>query len=97
MEIRESKTAPKAYAQMERNTVQGSRFDYGNSGGCMKTMRFAAVVCVVCLGLVMLSGCGGSSSMISIQVNSVTGILMMDQTPLGSATPNTLNFTATAN
>src|SRR5271170_8105340 len=95
MEIRGSKTVPKAYAQMERNTAQGGRFDHGNSGGCMKTMRFAAVVCVVCLGLGILSGCGGGSSMISITINSVTGILMMDQTPLGSATPNTLNFTAT--
>ncbi len=70
MEIRESKTVSKAYAQMERNAARGSRFDHGNSGSCMKTMRFAAVFCMAILGLSSLPGCGGgSNSMISIEVN----------------------------
>jgi hypothetical protein len=59
----------------------------------MNRMRFAAVAC---LGLVILSGCGGGSGlMISIEVNSVNGLSTMDETPLGSPTPNMLNFTAT--
>lgn len=61
----------------------------------MKRMRFAAVTCLACLGLMVLSGCGGGSKfMISIVLNSVNGLLTMDETPLGSATTNTLNFTA---
>jgi hypothetical protein len=62
----------------------------------MKKMRFAAVFCAACLGLVILSGCGGGSGlMISVEVESANGLLMMDETPLGSATSNALNFTAT--
>jgi hypothetical protein len=58
-------------------------------------MRFAAVFCLASLALMMLTGCGGGKSMISIEVQSVNGLLTMDETPLGSATPNMLNFTAT--
>ncbi len=80
---------------MGSTTARGSRFDYGNFGGCMKRMRFAAVTSLACLGLMVLSGCGGGSKfMISIVLNSVNGLLTMDETPLGSATTNTLNFTA---
>jgi hypothetical protein len=80
---------------MGSTTARGSRFDYGNFGGCMKRMRFAAVSCLACLALLLLSGCGGGSKlMISIILNSANGLLTMDETPLGSATTNTLNFTA---
>ncbi len=59
-------------------------------------MRFAAAFCAACLGLAILSGCGGGSGlMISVEVNSVTGVSSMDETPLGSATPNMQGFTAT--
>ncbi|HXA77106.1 MAG TPA: Ig domain-containing protein [Candidatus Acidoferrales bacterium] len=62
----------------------------------MKRMRLAAAFCLAGWGLVILSGCGGGSNlMISVEVQSVTGILNMDETPLGSTTPNTLGFTAT--
>jgi hypothetical protein len=61
----------------------------------MKRMRFAAVTGLASVALMLFSGCGGGSGlMISIVLNSVTGILTMDETPLGSATTNTLNFTA---
>ncbi len=93
----ESKTVPKAYAHFESNAARGSKLDYGNSGGCMKRMRFAAGFCLACLVLILSSGCGGggSTSKISIGIASANGLLTMDETPLGSATPNTLNFAAT--
>jgi hypothetical protein len=95
MEIRGSKSAPKVYAQMERYAAQGSRIDHGYSGGCMKRMRLAAALSVASVALVMLSGCGGNSLMISVKVQSVSGYLTMDQTPLGSTTANAQTFTAT--
>jgi hypothetical protein len=80
---------------MECYAAQGSRIDHGNSGGCMKRMRLAAACCVASLALVMLSGCGGNNLMISVKVQSVSGYLTMDQTPLGSTTANSQTFTAT--
>ena len=49
----ESKTVPKAYAHFESNAARGSKLDHGNSGGCMKRMRFAAVLCLACLALIL--------------------------------------------
>jgi hypothetical protein len=80
---------------MEGNAAQGSRFDHGKSGGCMKTVRFAAAFGVACLAVMILSGCGGSSAVISVKVQSVTGYLTMDQTPLGTTPTISQNFTAT--
>ena len=73
---------PKAYAHFESNAARGSKLDHGNSGGCMKRMRFAAVFCLACLALILSSGCGGgSSSTISIVLVSANGLLTMDESP----------------
>jgi hypothetical protein len=96
LELRRSRTVPKVYAQIESTAARGSRLDHGNFGGCMKISRFAAVLGVCCLGLMLLSGCGGgSSSMISIEIESANGLLTMDESLAAPAAPNTLNFTAT--
>src|SRR5579863_4670496 len=96
LELRRSKTVPKAYAQMGSTTARGSRFDYGNFGGGMKRMRFAAVTFLASLGLVILSGCGGGSGlMISIELETPTGVLTMDESQPAPAPPNTVNITAT--
>ena len=59
-------------------------------------MGFAAVFCLACLAVILFTGCGGggSASKISIVIVSANGLLTMDETPLGSATANMLNFTA---
>jgi Putative Ig domain len=62
----------------------------------MKRVRFAAVACLACLGLVLLSGCGGGSGlMISIELETPTGILSMDESQPAPAPPNAVNITAT--
>src|ERR1017187_11004970 len=93
--LQERKTVPKAYAHFESSAARGSKLDHGNSGGCMRRMRFAAVFCLACLALILSSGCGGgSSSTISIVIVSANGLLTMDESPAAPAAPTTLNFTA---
>jgi hypothetical protein len=73
---------------------RGSRFDYAYFGGWMKTARIAGPIFLAWVSMLLLGSCGGGSSMISITLNSATGILMMDESPGPPAAPNTLNFIA---
>jgi hypothetical protein len=87
---------PKAYARMGSNAARGGRIDHGYSGGWMTRIGFVAMICLACLGGILLAGCGGgSSSMISIELQTPTGVLMLDETPAGAAAPNTISITAT--
>ncbi len=61
----------------------------------MKRLRIAALLCLACAGMMMLSACGGgSSSQISITLATANGLTTMDETPLNSATLSQLKITA---
>jgi large repetitive protein len=57
-------------------------------------MRFAAVLSVACLCVALFSGCGGSSSNISIALTTSNGLVSMDETQPAPAPPNTIGIIA---
>lgn len=61
----------------------------------MTRLRIAALLCLACVGMTMLSACGGgNSTQISITLNTATGLTSMDETPLGAATNNAVKVIA---
>src|SRR6202034_4644858 len=93
-ELRGSETVPAAHAPAAGDTVRGSKFEYGFSGGSMKRLRFAAMLAAACAGLIGLSACGGSSNQISVVLATANGLTMMDETLPAPSTPSTLNIMA---
>ena len=83
-----------AHAPAASDSVRGSKFEYGFSGGSMKRLRFAAMLAAACAGLIGLSACGGGSNQISIVLATANGLTMMDETLPPPSTPSTLNIMA---
>ena len=82
---------------MEGSAARGSRFDYGNPGGGMKELLRAAVLSLACVGSILICGCGGGATGVTVNVVSATGILSMDESQPNAVPPvlSKLNFTAT--
>src|ERR1700722_17670733 len=93
-ELRGSEAVGAAHAPAASDTVRGSKFEYGFSGGSMKRLRFAAMLAAACAGLIGLSACGGGKNQISIVLATANGLTMMDETLPAPSTPSTLNIMA---
>jgi Putative Ig domain len=59
-----------------------------------KQLYAAAMLCLACAGMILLSACGGSSNQISITLNTPNGILMMDESQPAPAAPTTQTIIA---
>src|ERR1700728_1780373 len=92
--LRGSGAVRAAHAPAASDTVRGSKFEYGFSGGSMKRLRFAAMLAAACAGLMGLSACGGGSNQISIVLATANGLTMMDESLPAPSTPSTLNIMA---
>src|ERR1700734_784934 len=92
--LRGSEAVPASRAPAASDTVRGSKFEYGFSGGSMKRLRFAAMLAAACAGLIGLSACGGGSNQISIVLATANGLTTMDESLPAPSTPSTLNIMA---
>ena len=82
---------------MEGSAARESRFDNENPGGGMKGLRRGAALALACLGSILICGCGGGVTGVTVNVVSATGTLSMDESQPNAVPPvfSTLNFTAT--
>src|ERR1700733_11279129 len=92
--LRDNERVPAGHAPAASDTVRGSKFEYGFSGGSMKRLRFAAMLAAACAGLIGLSACGGSSNQISVVLATANGLTTMDESLPAPSTPSTLNIMA---
>src|SRR5579862_8135484 len=65
-------------------TARGSKFDHGFSGVSMKRLQFAALLCLACAGLLMLTACGGSNNQLSITLTTGNGLMQLDESTGGN-------------
>src|ERR1700722_4693946 len=94
-ELRGSEAVGAAHAPAASDTVRGSKFEYGFSGGSMKRLRFAAMLAAACAGLIGLSACGGGNgNQISVVLATANGLTTMDESLPAPSTPSTLNIMA---